>query len=154
MRNKKMKLPLTGRCLCGAVRYEITGLPKRMGLCHCRSCQRATGSVHYPFVATSADTLKIQGEFTWHESIGESGHKVNGGFCPKCGSSLFSNPDALPDLRTVSASSLDDPLAFKPEIAVWMENALPWHDATSALTLFDNNSPVFPKANLSSKTKL
>jgi hypothetical protein len=141
-----MKLPLTGGCLCGAVRYEIIESPKRMGLCHCRSCQRATGSAYYPFVATSANTLKTQGEFTWYGSIGDSGHKVSRGFCPKCGSMLFGKHDVLTDLRTVSASSLDNPLIFKPEIAVWLENALPWHDITRTLILFDKNSPVLQKA--------
>lgn len=141
-----MKLPLTGGCLCGTVRYEITELPKRMGLCHCRSCQRATGSAYYPFVATSADALKIQGEFTWYESIGDSGHYVSRGFCSKCGSRLFSKPDVLPELRTVSASSLDNPLIFNPEIAVWVDDALPWHDITRTLPQFDKNSPALQKA--------
>lgn len=68
------------------------------------------------------------------------------GFCSKCGSRLFSKPDILPELRTVSASSLDIPLIFKPEIAVWVEDALPWHDITRTLTLFDKNSPVLQKA--------
>jgi len=141
-----MKLPLTGGCLCGAVRYEITELPKRMGLCHCRSCQRATGSAYFPFMATLTDALKIQGKLTWYESIGDSGHKVSRGFCPKCGSMLFGIPDVLPDFRTVSASSLDNPLIFKPEIAVWLEDALPWHDITRSLILFDKNSSVVQKA--------
>ena len=140
-----MTLPLTGKCQCGIVKYEITETPKRMGLCHCRSCQRATGSAYYPFVATTADALIIKGKVAWYETIGETGYKVNRGFCSNCGSRLFSKPDALPNLRTVAAGTLDDPSIFKPEVAVWMEDAVSWNDITSTLIHFDKNSPAFQK---------
>ena len=140
-----MKLPLTGGCFCGKVRYEILAHPLRMGFCHCRSCQQATGSAFFPFIAISENALSIQGELTWYESIGDTGHKVHRSFCPICGSRLFSKPDAIPNLRTVSASSLDNPHAFKPEIAVWVEEAVPWHDVSTDLTQFNKNSAAFQK---------
>src|SRR6185312_7890938 len=134
-----MNLPMTGGCLCGAVRYEITQPPKRMGICHCRSCQRATGSSYFPFIATHEDNLKISGDFKWFTLTGHTGQKISRGFCPNCGSTLFGRPDALPGCRTVSATSLDDLSQYKPEINVWTDEALEWVHMDPALTKFNKN---------------
>ena len=121
-----MRLPLTGQCLCGAVQYQINDVPKKMGICHCRACQRFTGSGYWPFLVVSADDLKVTGHVSEYQGIGSSGKKIYRLFCTQCGSSLFGRPDLWPDIRIVSASSLDDPAQFKPEFTVWTEEAQPW----------------------------
>ncbi len=134
-----MKFPTVGGCLCRAVRYEITEPPKLNGLCHCRSCQYSTGSSYFPFLAVLTTALDVSGEITWYESIGFSGNKINRGFCTKCGSTLFGKPGVLPHIITVSASSLDDPSEYKPEMSVWVEDAQSWCLSNSELKKFDQN---------------
>lgn len=134
-----MKLPILGGCLCGSIRYEITQLPRRMGICYCRSCQLATGSSHFPFVASTADALTINGSVTWYQSVGHTGNKIYRGFCSQCGSTLFGKMDALPQHRSVAASSLDNSHLFKPEIAVWTDDALSWSHIDPSLKKFEKN---------------
>ncbi len=55
---------LTGGCLCGAVRYECAAEPLFIGNCHCRDCQRSTGSAYVPALAVPARALKITGVTT------------------------------------------------------------------------------------------
>lgn len=134
-----MKLPIIGGCLCGAVRYEVTELPKSAGICHCRTCQQTTGSASYPFIAVWSDALSISGEYKEYTSIGQSGKPVHRGFCAQCGSLLFGRPEAWPSIRTVAASSLDSPEEYKPLVHVWTENAQPWDYMDPELKSFARN---------------
>lgn len=98
--------PVTGRCLCGAVRFELAPPLRDVIVCHCRQCARWTG---YAVAATavSPDKLKIKagaGDLKWYKS---SEHAERG-FCSACGSSLFWKP--ADDTRVaVLAGSLDPP---------------------------------------------
>jgi hypothetical protein len=53
---------ITGGCLCGRVRYTVTGEPAFSGLCHCRNCQRYTGSAFEALIAFPAASVSVQGE--------------------------------------------------------------------------------------------
>ena len=72
--------PKTGGCLCGAVRYELARDPDAMGLCYCRSCQKATGGSCLNFLWGPVDAVTLTGTVTWHESPGGSGQAVRRGF--------------------------------------------------------------------------
>jgi hypothetical protein len=110
-----------------------------MGLCHCRSCQYSTSSAYYPFLAIAADSFNISGEYKEYLTTGDSGKPVHRCFCPNCGTFLFGHPESRPNLRTVSASTLDDPTIFKPEIAVWLAEAQPWDCTSPTIKKFDKH---------------
>ncbi len=56
-------LPITGGCMCGAIRYEATEPPQEVGYCHCRMCQKATGNLFYPYATFRSDAFRFtQGE--------------------------------------------------------------------------------------------
>ena len=82
----KVKLPITGQCLCGNVKYSFTQEPKEKGLCYCRSCQRKSGSSHIAYLADKESHVKIMGTVKWYGAVGESGHPKQHGFCSECGS--------------------------------------------------------------------
>src|SRR5215831_14466897 len=78
-----MKLPITGGCACGAIRYEIKTEPIMMLKCHCRDCQRITGSGYAPAFLVPAEALRVtSGQLHYHftPSIRRGKHKR--GFCP------------------------------------------------------------------------
>ena len=78
-----MSDPLTGGCACGAVRYECSGAPRYMGNCHCRDCQRATGSGYAPLLLVKENELTVSGrEPGWFEKAADRGHTMRRGFCP------------------------------------------------------------------------
>src|SRR5712692_2217486 len=103
-----------GGCMCGAVRYEYTADPIFMGNCHCRDCQRASGGAYAATFGVPRSAVKVTGEVSYYESTADSGKPLRRGFCPNCGSRLFSLPSAAPDLMGITAASLDDPSVYKP----------------------------------------
>src|ERR1700759_4126501 len=104
----------TGGCLCGRVRYTATGDPAFAGVCHCRNCQRYTGSAFEPVMAFAADAVSVQGELKTYLDTGDSGKPVYRRFCPNCGSGLIADAEMLPGMKLVLAGALDDPAAFQP----------------------------------------
>jgi len=105
----------TGGCMCGAVRYECGTDPIAMGNCHCRDCQRATGSAFAAAVLVPVSAVKITGEVKYYEVIGDSGGIVRRGFCPNCGARLFGQSAASAGGISIMAGTLDDSSWFMPK---------------------------------------
>ncbi|MBF2009498.1 GFA family protein [Chlorogloeopsis fritschii PCC 9212] len=120
-----MTIKFTGGCLCGAVRYECSAEPIAMGNCHCRDCQRATGTAYASGLLVPQSAVTITGEVKYYEVIGDSGNIVGRGFCPNCGSRLFSKPP-IPEFMGIMAGSLDDPSWFRPTMDIYTASAQPW----------------------------
>lgn len=131
-----MAAPFSGGCLCGAVRYVISAEPVFSFNCHCRDCQRATGTVYAPIMAVPKDVVKItQREPTYYTARSANRETVSLGFCPECGPGVFSKLSANPEVICPKAASLDDPSWFSPAIDIYTESAHP----------LDAMNPVLPK---------
>jgi hypothetical protein len=105
-----MATPFTGGCMCGAVRYECSAVPVMTASCHCRDCQRETGSAFVPVLAVHKTAFAItHGSPKYFGLMADSGQTTTRVFCAECGSSLFGLPGSAPDLVTIRAGSLDDP---------------------------------------------
>ena len=120
-----MATKFTGGCLCGSVRYECSAEPITMGNCHCRDCQQATGSAYASGLLVPHSAVTITGEVKYYDVIGDSGNLVGRGFCPNCGSRLFSKPP-MAELMGIMAGSLDDPSWFCPTMNIYTDSAQPW----------------------------
>jgi hypothetical protein len=130
---------LTGGCACGAIRYECSGEPIFRGNCYCRDCQRSSGTAMASILGMPKASVKIlKGEARYFEVTADSGEKISRGFCPGCGSPLFSLLAAMPDVMGIKPSSLDDPSRFTPSISVYTSSAPSW-------ALIAENIPKFPK---------
>jgi hypothetical protein len=114
-RRISMSNPWVGRCLCGAVQYEARGASFAQLICHCRDCQRASGSGGLPVVVVSRAEFSFKGEIKPYTKIGGSGMPTTRNFCPQCGSLLFATPHHAPQIVTIYAGTLDDPSRFKAE---------------------------------------
>lgn len=94
----------TGSCLCGQVKFSLSGSPKVKALCHCTDCQKWCGAVASSNMIFGKDQLNItQGEDTL-KSFGltaDSGKTNSREFCGNCGTSLFSRLDSSPDVVVV-----------------------------------------------------
>src|SRR5690554_2556362 len=98
---------LTGRCLCGAVQYTSSGQPLFAIVCHCRDCQRASGSGGVPVLGVAKATFVCTGPVKQSRTQGGSGLPAVRNFCAECGCLLFGTPESEPDLVTIYAGSLD-----------------------------------------------
>jgi hypothetical protein len=117
---------ITGGCLCGAVRFRSTAAPTATRYCWCRDCQHfaagnATVNVIFPREAAS-----FEGEVSTYESQAASGTRMSRGFCPKCGSPLFSLAQSRPQWLIVRAGVLDDPNLAEPSGSFWVASAPGW----------------------------
>ncbi|WP_321912052.1 MULTISPECIES: GFA family protein [unclassified Paraburkholderia] len=104
-----------GRCLCGAVQYHARGAALTQLICHCRDCQRASGSGGLPVVVVSAGEFSFDGEIRSYTITGGSGMPTTRNSCARCGSLLFGTPQHAPDIVTIYAGTLDDPSRFHAE---------------------------------------
>ena len=103
--NRKKELRATGRCLCGAVTYEVRGPMRGVVECHCKTCRRFSGGLwHATAVAREAVVIQDKGHLKWYRSS----ERVRRGFCGTCGSSLFWDRDDL-DFLGITAGTLDEP---------------------------------------------
>jgi hypothetical protein len=118
--------PMTGGCACRAIRYEIRAEPVRMLKCHCRDCQRASGSAYAALMVVSKEAFEVQGELRYFELIGGSGMPISRAFCPQCGSPIAVRLAAAPEVVLIQAASLDDPSQFTPTYELFTSHAQPW----------------------------
>jgi hypothetical protein len=131
-----MTAPLTGGCLCGAVRYTCGAEPVVSGHCHCRDCQRATGAAFLSGLAVPQDALEVTGAVTYFDTENESGNTSSRGFCPECGARILGRSTGMPGLVMVHATSLDDPSRFQPTMHIFMASAQPWDTPVDDLPKF------------------
>lgn len=120
-----MKAPFTGGCMCRNIRYKCSAEPIFMGNCHCRDCQRATGTAFAAAILVPRNAVTITGDVKYYEVTGDSRGIVSRGFCPNCGSRLFSKP-SIPELMGILAGSLDNPSWFQPGMDFYTASAQPW----------------------------
>src|SRR4249920_3720046 len=85
-----------GHCLCGAVSYTINAKPIRMAQCHCKDCQRASGTGHMSLAFFKKDDVAILGKTASYPSTADSGNINTRHFCPTCGSRVYGENSARP----------------------------------------------------------
>lgn len=137
-----MALPMTGGCLCGAVRYESAGEPVFSLLCHCRDCQRSSGSAYNAALRVPAAGFRAtQGAPKLYARTADSGNRVTRAFCGECGSPLTLQVSTRPDLIGLRAGTLDDPSAFRPEAHIFVRSAQPWDHLDPSLPHYETYPP-------------
>lgn len=135
------KQPQEGGCLCGAIRYAFTGEPVAAVHCHCRDCQRVTGSGFATVFGVASAEIELAGA----DSLGnfsidaQSGQRVTRQFCSHCGSALFTQAENNPDLLWVKAGSLDDGEWLAPTDSCWTGSAAPWAPPVDGLRRHSGN---------------
>jgi len=117
---------ISGGCLCGKVRFTANGDAAFVGVCHCRNCQRESGSAFAVVLGFPAAAVSIQGGVKTYTDTGDSGKSYYRKFCPECGSSIASEPELMPGMILLQAGVLDDPSMVKPAMQIYCDSAQPW----------------------------
>lgn len=125
-----------GSCLCGAVKYESSVDPMVVAHCHCVDCRKSSGTGHCTHIAVPKEALTVSGEVKFYDHPADSGNIVSRGFCPACGSAIFSKNSSMPQMVFPRASALDDPEIVKPQMTVYASRAPSWDPV-------DPNLPAF-----------
>jgi hypothetical protein len=120
--------PLDGGCTCRAVRYRMTSAPLFVHCCHCRWCQRETGSAFALNALIEAERVLLLGgapEVVPTPSLSGKGQKI--ARCPACRIALWSNYAGAGDaVRFIRVGTLDDPDRLPPDIHIYTASKQPW----------------------------
>ena len=123
-----------GGCLCGAIRYRVSGAPVTSGICHCRTCRMISSAPMLPFVTFRFDQFELmRGQpVDFHSSP-----PVTRSFCGRCGTPLTYCDNGHADEIDVMTCSLDNPEAFPPSHHIWVSHKLSWVRLTDGLAVHD-----------------
>ena len=123
-----------GGCLCGAIRYRVSGAIDESGYCHCRTCQRQSGA---PVVAWFA---LAPSNFSYSKGppggYRASDHATRE-FCRDCGTYLVFREDDAGETLSVNTATLDDPSLAPPVFHIYCEDHIQWFDTDDAFPRFE-----------------
>jgi hypothetical protein len=121
---------VAGGCLCGAIRYEAEVYLDRAYYCHCRMCQKSTGSPAEIAVFVKPGTLRFTNE---EPKYYHSSAFAQRGFCPHCGSRLIWVCPKRPEWTNLAVGCLDHPENVMPSEHIYVETQLPWYKIDDGL---------------------
>jgi hypothetical protein len=113
-------------CNCRQLRVTCEGEPVRVSACHCLECQRRTGSAFSVQARFNRDQVRTEGTATKYSRIAESGNRLTFNFCPVCGSTVYWESEAAPDLIAIAVGTFADPQFPPPGYSVWEKSHHSW----------------------------
>ena len=129
----------TGSCGCGKVTYKMTTNPMFVHCCHCKECQRQTGSAYVLNAIIEADRVTLQGETTEHTLPTPSGKGQVITRCANCGTAVFSSYLVrLGKLKYIRVGTLDDPSQCPPDVQIFTSSKQPWVPLNTEIPSFED----------------
>jgi hypothetical protein len=113
-------------CSCGKLSITAEGDPVKTSACHCRECQRRTGSAFGVAVFFDREKVAAFGASNSYTRSGDSGRSIEFRFCPGCGSTVVWMPEFREDLVAVALGCFDEPSSLVPEQSVYEESRVGW----------------------------
>lgn len=143
---------MSGGCACGAVRYTLASDFMFIHCCHCRDCQRQTGSAFVLNGLIEADRINVtSGEITAYPVPTDSGRPHDVYRCATCQTALWSDYGRRPYLRFVRVGTLDTPERFSPDVHIFTRSKLPWivlPEGAPAFEVFYDMKQLWPSEAL------
>jgi len=127
---------IEGGCSCGKVRYISDAEPVFQCVCHCKPCQKITGTSFSLVVAVPTASLTVRGDTKIYDGKTESGQGTHNGFCPSCGSPVTHAVDSAPGIIMIRAGTLDDATWLKPTMEIFCDSKMPWVSLGGGLQSF------------------
>ena len=138
---------LTGSCLCRAIRYEVNVPITELRACHCKDCQKASGTAGSVNAMVPSSAFRItQGTPKRFSVTADSGRTLHRFFCGDCGSPLFSRRERTPETTSVRIGTLDDAPVMKVTANIWTKSARPWAHIDPASAQFPGQPDAPPMA--------
>ena len=129
-----------GGCLCGEIRFEITGPIHNIVYCHCSQCRKAQGSAFATNGIVKASEFNIlsgEGTLTGYESApGQIKY-----FCKTCGSPIMSRTKSKPDQVRVRLGTIESDITERPSAHIFVTSKANWEDITGDLPQYEGYEP-------------
>jgi len=138
-----MDAPLTGGCLCGAIRYEVSAPVEKLIACHCTDCQRTSGAGASINALLPASALRlVRGATKVFSKPSDSGNVLHRHFCGDCGSPIHSQRDSAPEFLVLKAGTLDRHEGLRVAMNIWTRSRRPWTLMDTSLESHEGNRPA------------
>lgn len=133
---------MTGTCLCGAVRFEVTAEPITLYACHCSECQIASGASFVLVLKVPSDGIEVtRGEPRPFERARADGRRKNVFRCPQCLTALWSAHLQPSSYVNVYVGTLNEASKLKPVGHIWTQDAQPWIVLPNDGLVFQQEAP-------------
>jgi hypothetical protein len=153
-----MSQELEGGCACGAVRYTMKSAPMSVHCCHCRDCQRQTGSAFVINALIETARVERRGpELVRSEMPTDTGRPHGVYRCPTCGTAVWSEYGGLSALRFVRVGTLDEPSALTPTVHIYTRSKQPWVALPAGVPAFEgyyDATKIWPPESLARRAAL
>lgn len=128
-------MKIDGECFCGAIAFEAEIDPDNIQACHCTDCQTVSGSAFRVSARTNPDSFSLtRGAPTLYTKTAESGNKREQGFCPTCGTSIFStSPGDGPKVYVLRLGTIRQRAELSPKRRTWCRSTPGWLDSLDTL---------------------
>jgi len=131
---------IDGKCLCGGVRFRVTGKLGPAAICHCSQCRKASGSAFACNAPVRSKYLRFESGRELIREFESSPGKLRA-FCSRCGSPVYSRVTSDPDTFRLRLGMLDGDPGRRPLAHVWVSSKAPWFEITDALPQFASAPP-------------
>ncbi len=132
-----MKGTYSGGCQCGIVRYVLDGEITRLNVCHCRDCQKQSGSAFGMSLVIPDETFRLtSGELKTFEVVADSGRKKTCAFCGNCGGRIYNETSAL---KSIKPGTLDDTSWLTPDAHYWTQSKQQWTPLSGDVPCYDDD---------------
>lgn len=149
---------LEGGCACGYVRYRLQAKPMFVHCCHCRECQRQTGSAFVINALIETSRVEVLAGVTEAVSTpAASGVPQLIHRCPACKVALWSHYGGRPQLSFIRIGALDEPAALPPDIHIYTRSKLPWvalPEGVPAVEAYYSSKELWPAESLARRKAL
>lgn len=127
--------------MCGAIQVAVDGPAMRMAACHCRDCQKASGTGHMSLVFMPEEYVTISGDAAGYASTTDSGNTYTRNFCPTCGSRVFGRNSLRPGVVAIPVGIFEERSWFKPDAVVYCRNRDDWDVTDTDVPNFEAMPP-------------
>jgi hypothetical protein len=133
-----MENTLEGGCACGSARYRLRTSPLFVHCCHCKDCQRQTGSAFVLNALIETDRVdRLGGETALFRMPTDSGSPHDVARCTACGTAVWSHYGGLTKLSFIRVGTLDEPAALPPDVHIYTRSRLPWVSLPPGVPAFE-----------------
>ena len=131
----------TAQCHCGQLKVIASDEPERVYLCHCRACQRRTGTAFHFGATYLKERVRLGGERKVYERGSDSGNRIRFHFCPNCGTTLYWEGDRNPAVCGVAVGAFEPGAFPPPSDSIWEEAMHSWLGLPAGMPRYRQGRP-------------
>ena len=124
-------MQVTARCHCGQLTISAQIDPQKVFVCFCTDCQKMSGTAFRTVTPALQGTVRVEGQVTHYVKTADSGNLRVQGFCPVCGSQMYSKTNGNEPAYVLRVGAIEQASALKPSVKLWQRSQWSWVERLS-----------------------